>query len=93
MASYPIHDILPEDPSSFENNENMESEVEDEVDQLDSDSDADAQETDVTRKDGTGGAERIPGHSLLPALRLENIIQAEGKLSSHCLPHLLLIAN
>ncbi|GLB38542.1 putative histone-like transcription factor (CBF/NF-Y) and archaeal histone [Lyophyllum shimeji] len=55
----------------------VESDVEDEVDQLESDSDT--ADTDADALNGmAGGGQRIPGHSLLPSLRLENIIQAEG---------------
>ncbi|KAF8073602.1 hypothetical protein FPV67DRAFT_1410930 [Lyophyllum atratum] len=55
----------------------VESDMEDEVDQLDSDSDT--PDTDVDMQNGVaGGGQRIPGHSLLPSLRLENIIQADG---------------
>jgi len=57
----------------------VESELEDEVDQLDSESDADASELDISTKNGGSGGQRMPGHSLIPALRLENIIQADGK--------------
>lgn len=80
MASHPIHDHLNEVPSQIENMD-IESELDDEVDQLDSESDADVSELDMSMKNGTGsGGQRMPGHSLIPALRLENIIQADGKL-------------
>lgn len=76
MASHPIYDHL--DPSQTENME-VESEQDDEIDQLDSESDADA--SMLCTKNGTGsGGRRMPGHTLIPALRLENIIQADGKL-------------
>jgi hypothetical protein len=69
------------------------SENEDEVDQLDSDSEPqdnvvnlDASSTS-SQKDGSGNdGVRQPGHSLLPVVRLENIIQAEGVLSEQCPP-------
>lgn len=78
MASHPIHDHLNEVPSQIENMD-IESELDDEVDQLDSESDADVSELDMSMKNGTGsGGQRMPGHSLIPALRLENIIQADG---------------
>ena len=55
-------------------------EAELEVDQLDSDSDNDdAVDPNNTSKNGTGRAgERVPGHSLLSAVRIENMIQADG---------------
>ena len=58
-------------------------EAELEVDQLDSDSDND-DAVDPTNpnnisKNGTGRAgERVPGHTLLSSVRIENIIQADG---------------
>lgn len=57
-------------------------EAELEVDQLDSDSDND-DALDPTNanisKNGTGRAgERVPGHTLLSAVRIENMIQADG---------------
>jgi hypothetical protein len=78
MASHLNHDTLHEDPPQVENIE-AESEPDDEVDQLDSESDVDVSELDMTMKNGTGSGERMPGHSIIPALRLENIIQADGK--------------
>jgi hypothetical protein len=78
MASLSIHDLLHEDPSHSENME-IESEPEDEVDQLDSESDADASE-DTSMKNGSGsGGQRMPGHTIIPALRLENIILSDGR--------------
>ncbi|RDB14799.1 hypothetical protein Hypma_016232 [Hypsizygus marmoreus] len=57
----------------------VETDMEDEVDQLDSDSDAGGPEIDVSGKqNGLASGVRVPGHSLLPAVRLENIIQADG---------------
>ena len=57
-------------------------EAELEVDQLDSDSDKDdaVDPTDANiSKNGTGRAgERVPGHTLLSAVRIENMIQADG---------------
>jgi hypothetical protein len=84
MASHSIHDLLHEGPSHSENME-VESEPEDEVDQLDSESDADASELDTSLKNGSGGGERLPGHTLIPALRLENIILSDGKSLSRIL--------
>jgi hypothetical protein len=56
--------------------------MDDEVDQLDSDLDSDSEPdaaSESMQKSGSGrGGERIPGHSVLPALRLENIIKADG---------------
>ena len=57
-------------------------EAELEVDQLDSDSDND-DVVDPTNanisKNGTARAgERVPGHTLLSAVRIENMIQADG---------------
>jgi hypothetical protein len=81
MASHLIHNPPHEDLSQIENME-IESELDDEVDQLDSESDADVSELDMSMKNGTGSwGQRMPGHSLIPPLRLENIIQADGKLS------------
>ena len=56
-------------------------EAELEVDQLDSDSDNDdaVDPTNPNSKNGTGRAgERVPGHTLLSAVRIENMIQADG---------------
>ena len=64
-----------------------ESEPEDEVDQLDSDSEGD----DAADPNGPSASTkkaprkevavvRKPGHSLLPAQRIENILDAEGAL-------------
>ncbi|KAF8158285.1 hypothetical protein B0H34DRAFT_448808 [Crassisporium funariophilum] len=54
-------------------------EAELEVDQLDSDSDIEDPTKTSASKNGTGKAgERAPGHTLLPAVRLENMIQADG---------------
>lgn len=79
MASNPI--TAPHAGSSNETAPEVYSDVEEEFDELDSDSEVDEQGASTsTRKNGVGptGGERIPGHSLLPALRLENIIQADG---------------
>ncbi|KAF5382584.1 hypothetical protein D9615_002784 [Tricholomella constricta] len=73
QPSYP-----PKDPPTFMSApETVESDVEDEVDQLDSDSDSPEMDAD-TQNGAAGGGQRIPGSSLLPSLRLENIIQADG---------------
>jgi hypothetical protein len=54
-------------------------EAEIEVDQLDSDSDPEVDTTKPsTTKNGSRPGVRVPGHTLLPAVRLENIIQADG---------------
>ncbi|KAF8908968.1 hypothetical protein CPB84DRAFT_111809 [Gymnopilus junonius] len=57
-------------------------EAELEVDQLDSDSDPEEQVSlakPTKTKNGSGRpGERAPGHTLLPAVRLENIVQAGG---------------
>jgi hypothetical protein len=93
MASHPIPDTLHEDPAQIENMEVESDELDDEVDQLDSESDADVSELDMTMKNGTGsGGQRMPGHSLIPALRLENIIQADGKFCVISSLHLVQVA-
>ncbi|KAF8895523.1 hypothetical protein BD779DRAFT_1660310 [Infundibulicybe gibba] len=57
----------------------MESEVEDEVDQLDTDTDGEGSQPGSREKTGDlRRGERVPGTSLLPTVRLENIIQADG---------------
>ena len=84
MASYPINPSLLEKSSNVTGAPEIpESEVEDEVDQLDSDSEVDetANEASAKKNDPTGD-QRVPGQSLLPAVRLENIITAEGTLLS-----------
>jgi len=56
-------------------------EAELEVDQLDSDTDPEEQAATTkaaSKNGGTRPGERVPGHSLLPAVRLENMIQADG---------------
>ena len=68
-------------------------EAELEVDQLDSDSDnddtADPTKANSTSTNGTGRAgERVPGHTLLSAVRIENMIQADGlRIPSPCQDH------
>ncbi|KAG6910676.1 hypothetical protein DXG01_008720 [Tephrocybe rancida] len=69
--SYPPTD----DPGFMGAPEAMESDMEDEVDQLDSDSDT--ADTDADAQNGAGG-QRILGQTLLPPLRLENIMSADG---------------
>ncbi|TFK40647.1 hypothetical protein BDQ12DRAFT_679806 [Crucibulum laeve] len=69
------------DPVDFE------SDVEDEVDQLDSDTDVEGtgpNATSSSTKKVTSGLAgvRVPGQSLLPAVRLENIIQADGVMGN-----------
>lgn len=76
----------------------VDSQAEEEIDELDSDSETGAPPPRVqppqvkaapsdresttspepTGKNGRSGGTRLPGHSLLPAVRLENIIQADG---------------
>lgn len=77
MTSHSIETLLgPAEPAVF-----IESDVEDEVDQLDSDTDAEGTTADqTTTKKGASGKSgvRIPGHSLLPQVKLENIIHADG---------------
>jgi hypothetical protein len=56
-------------------------EAELEVDQLDSDTDPEEQATtskEASKNSATRPGERVPGHTLLPAVRLENMIQADG---------------
>lgn len=56
-------------------------EAELEVDQLDSDTDPEEQAATSKAASKNGAArpgERVPGHTLLPAVRLENMIQADG---------------
>lgn len=77
MTSHSIETLLgPAEPPVF-----VESDVEDEVDQLDSDTDAEGPTPDqTTTKKGASGRPgvRVPGHSLLPQVKLENIIHADG---------------
>jgi len=74
-------------------------EAELEVDQLDSDTDPEEQVaiTKATSKNGaTRPGERVPGHTLLPAVRLENMIQADGAvilLQRLILPLIMLRCN
>lgn len=61
----------------------FEEEIEDvdEVDQLDSDTELDQDAPDEDTDDESAAFARqpkIPGHTVLPAVRLENIIQADG---------------
>jgi len=66
--------LLPDFEPAYESD--VEAELE--VDQLDSDSD-DAAKSNNTSKNGTGRAgERVPGHTLLSAVRINNMIQADG---------------
>lgn len=69
-------------------------EAELEVDQLDSDSDnngtLDPTKDNITSKNGTGRAgERVPGYTLLSAVRLDNMIQADGLCISSLLEIIL----
>jgi len=89
MASYSVNPSSPENQSTIDNTpEIIESDAEDEVDQLDSDSEVDESGNDVHMKTSDPAeGQRMPGHSLLPPMRLENIIQAEGILHiSHLSP-------
>lgn len=56
----------------------LEWEAEDEVDQLESDSDIDGTGHNALARRNDSEGQRVPGHTLLPALRLENILKAEG---------------
>ena len=66
------------EPAQYESD--VEAELE--VDQLDSDTEPEEQVSSAKptkSKNGTGRpGERLPGHTLLPATKLENIIQADG---------------
>lgn len=81
MASSSISGSLPQS-SIIANETALDSDVEEEFDELDeSDSGIDEHGASTsTRQKGVGptGGERIPGHSLLPSVKLENIIQADG---------------
>jgi hypothetical protein len=79
-SSYPIHSPpVPQlQPEQFDDSD-VEAELE--VDQLDSDTDPEVDTAKPTApKNGNAirPGERIPGHTLLPGVRLENIIQADG---------------
>lgn len=81
MASYQA-DPLPLGYPSSNLHEHVDAESEDDqVDQLESDSDVEVSDPEAmssfmknSRQD-----ERLPGHTVLPSVRLENIIQADGK--------------
>ncbi|KAG6903241.1 hypothetical protein C0995_000136 [Termitomyces sp. Mi166 len=64
-----------DDPNFVAASEPVESDIEDEVDQLISDSES--PETEADPQNGADG-HRMPGQTLLPAVRLENIMSAEG---------------
>ncbi|PFH53899.1 hypothetical protein AMATHDRAFT_702 [Amanita thiersii Skay4041] len=73
-SSHPPNDSI--SPSSSLRDD---SEMDAEIDQLDSDSDQDAiQSLSSKDKNGPARTERAPGCSLLPTARLENILQADG---------------
>ncbi|KAF8195362.1 hypothetical protein BJ912DRAFT_1056618 [Pholiota molesta] len=79
-SSYPIHSppVPALQPEQFDDSD-VEAELE--VDQLDSDTDPEVDTAKPTApKNGNAirPGERIPGHTLLPGVRLENIIQADG---------------
>jgi len=82
MASFPINSSLLEKSSNpTAAPDILESEVEDEVDQLDSDSEVDETANEaLTKKNDPTEGQRVPGQSSLPAVRLENIITADGTL-------------
>ncbi|KAG6820181.1 hypothetical protein H0H93_004312 [Arthromyces matolae] len=71
---YPPQDL----PHSLPASEPMESDIDDEVDQLISDSDSPETETD---SQSVAGGHRTPGQTLLPPMRLENIMSADGNLA------------
>lgn len=58
--------------------DNIEPDSEEEVDQLDSEEGSTTGNSNG--KPEIGGGSRTPGETLLPAVRLENIIQADGAL-------------
>lgn len=65
----------------MQNLDDSDVEAELEVDQLDSDTDPEEQAATskaASKNGGTRPGERVPGHTLLPAVRLENMIQADG---------------
>ena len=68
--------LLPDIEPAYESD--VEAELE--VDQLDSDSDSnDAAKFNNASKNGTGRVgERVPGHTLLSGVRIDNMIQADG---------------
>ena len=71
----------PQPPLEQEMLEDSDVEAELEVDELDSDSDPEADPAKPSARKNASSikpGERIPGHTLLPAVRLENIIQADG---------------
>ena len=53
-------------------------EAELEVDQLDSDSDNDDADPAKPSNGAARAGERVPGHTLLSTVRIENVIQADG---------------
>ncbi|KAG6852786.1 hypothetical protein C0991_009123 [Blastosporella zonata] len=74
-GSTPPYPPLSDDPNFMGPSEPMESdEIDDEVDQLVSDSDASDAEGDA--QSGAGG-QRVPGQTLVPPLRLQNIMSAD----------------
>jgi len=58
-----------------------------EVDQLDSDTDPEEQvdtaKASKAKNGSTRPGERVPGHTLLPAVRIENMLQADGRHAFH----------
>lgn len=57
-------------------------EAELEVDQLDSDTDPDEPtKTPKAKNNSNRPGERVPGHTLLPAVRLQNMLQADGQFN------------
>lgn len=80
MSSPPSSSFLP-----FAEPIEVDTEAEDEVDQLDSDSEAEdhALGTSSKKTGSSRETDRPPGQSLLPALRLESIIKADGTEHFH----------
>ncbi|KAG6816808.1 hypothetical protein H0H87_002777 [Tephrocybe sp. NHM501043] len=74
-GSTPPYPPVSDDASVMDGPDVMESDVDDEVDQLDSESDT--ADTEADAQNGVGG-QRIPGQTLLPPMRLENIMAADG---------------
>jgi hypothetical protein len=81
MTSHPFDPAVLIHPLPSEHVRVSYSENEDEVDQLDSESEVEAVEPDASsislQKPEIVEEKRIPGSSLLPSTRIENIIQAE----------------
>ncbi|KAF8645223.1 hypothetical protein AX16_008050 [Volvariella volvacea WC 439] len=81
MATHLSGTSIPEKPTSHANSVDPDTEVEEEVDQLDSDDDSPWNHNMKYNYDKNHlgpPADRLPGESLLPIVRVENILQAEG---------------